>query len=600
VIKYNLWKVHGKKQSMYYRCELLQRLAARGYLVSWVLFFATVLGMQPSQAEPVADRGPGTTNTRVTQTNNRFDIDGGQRAGRNLFHSFEQFGLSAGEVANFLSSPQIQTILARVTGGNASIINGLIQVSGGNSNLYVMNPAGIVFGASARLNVPAAFVATSATGIEFEAGWFSAIASNTYADLVSEPVGFGVGVTEPGTVVNGGRLSAPQAIALVGGVVINTGRLSAPSITLVAVPREGAVRLSQPGNILSFELQPFTDSQPNRWALPILALPQLLTGGNLQSATGLTVDEAGNVGLTGASLISSQPGSVFVSGTLNASSTAMGQSGGVVQLAGSGMAIVNATITASGDQNGGTVLLNHYPVPGILSFSTVLYQNSTISADSRGNGNGGRVAIAAGGGMNVANNSSISARGGAESGNGGLIQFNTPLLQVTSNDGMTAAAILQTRLDVSAVNGLPGSIDYGRAEFGLLPDINLTPPNLDQDPFVTYNPLPIDGGSVVGNPAPTDSPPAPSPDVSRPLPPGEGDPPSEPRPQPTPTQPPVITFNEIPSSILQDLNTLQLAKPTVFCPTPLFQQSCPGQQEGVGTWEAILKTNTNPAPPKFP
>lgn len=586
---------------MYYRCEPLQHLAASGYLVSFVLFLATVLGTHPSQAEPVADRGTGTTTTRVTQTNNRFDIDGGQRAGRNLFHSFEQFGLSAGEVANFLSNPQIQTILARVMGGNASIINGLIQVSGGNSNLYLMNPAGIVFGSSASLNVPASFVATSATGIEFEAGWFSAIASNTYADLVNEPVGFGFGVAEPGVVVNGATLSAPQAIALVGGAVINTGRLSAPSITLAAVPREGVVRLSQPGNILSFELQPFTDSQPNRWALPILALPQLLTGGDLQNATGLTVDEAGNVALTGASVIPSQPGSVFVSGLLNASSRAIGQSGGVVQLAGTGMAIVDATITASGDQNGGTVLLNNYPVPGILSFSTVLYQNSTIAVDSRGNGNGGRVAIAAVAGVDVGNDSTISARGGAELGNGGLIQFNTPLLQVTPNNNRTASAILQTRLDVSAANGFPGSIDYGKAQFGLLPDINLTPPNLDQDPFVTYNPLPIDGGPVVRNPDSTSSPPVPSPDASPPLPPGEGNPsPSDPGSQPTPTQPPVITLNEIPSSILQDLNTLQLAKPTVFCPTSLFQQSCPGPQEGVDASESILKANASPAPQKFP
>uniref|UniRef100_A0ACD5GZT2 Filamentous hemagglutinin N-terminal domain-containing protein n=1 Tax=Desertifilum tharense IPPAS B-1220 TaxID=1781255 RepID=A0ACD5GZT2_9CYAN len=66
--------------------------------------------------------------------------------GTNLFHSFEQFGLSEGQIANFLSSPQIQNILGRVIGGDASIINGLIQVSGGNSNLFLINPAGILFG----------------------------------------------------------------------------------------------------------------------------------------------------------------------------------------------------------------------------------------------------------------------------------------------------------------------------------------------------------------------------------------------------------------------------------------------------------------------
>ncbi len=69
---------------------------------------------------------------------------------------------------------KIKNILARVTGGDASLINGLIQVSGGNSNLFLMNPAGIVFGANASLNVPAAFTATTATGIGIDSNWFVA------------------------------------------------------------------------------------------------------------------------------------------------------------------------------------------------------------------------------------------------------------------------------------------------------------------------------------------------------------------------------------------------------------------------------------------
>ncbi|HAG82912.1 MAG TPA: hypothetical protein DCL61_17560, partial [Cyanobacteria bacterium UBA12227] len=109
-------------------------------------------------AEPITRANDGT-GTRVESRGNRFDIKGGSRSGdgRNLFHSFEKFGLSDGQIANFMSNPQIQNILGRVVGGDASIINGLIQVTGGNSNLYLMNPAGIVFGSQASLNVPADF-----------------------------------------------------------------------------------------------------------------------------------------------------------------------------------------------------------------------------------------------------------------------------------------------------------------------------------------------------------------------------------------------------------------------------------------------------------
>ncbi len=78
--------------------------------------------------------------------NNTFNITGGIKTGENLFHSFEKFGLQQGQTANFISNPSIQNILTRITGGEASFINGLIKVTGGNSNLYFMNPAGIMFG----------------------------------------------------------------------------------------------------------------------------------------------------------------------------------------------------------------------------------------------------------------------------------------------------------------------------------------------------------------------------------------------------------------------------------------------------------------------
>ncbi|NJO21234.1 MAG: filamentous hemagglutinin N-terminal domain-containing protein, partial [Spirulinaceae cyanobacterium RM2_2_10] len=48
-------------------------------------------------------------------------------------HSFQQFGLDAGQIANFLAQPNIANILARVTGGEASVIDGLIQVTGSNA-----------------------------------------------------------------------------------------------------------------------------------------------------------------------------------------------------------------------------------------------------------------------------------------------------------------------------------------------------------------------------------------------------------------------------------------------------------------------------------
>ncbi len=239
--------------------------------------------------------------------------------GANLFHSFDKFGLDAGQIANFLSNPDIRNILGRVTGGDASLINGLIQVTGGNSNLFLMNPAGIVFGSNASLNVPASFTATTATGIGLGTsplqggGWFNAAGVNNYAALVGEPSTFAFTTPQPGAIVNAGNLAVEQGqnLTLLGGTVVSTGQMSAPGgqITVAAVPGENLVRLSQAGNLLNLEIQPITDmgvqgkaSLPENWTLPIATLPQLLTGGDVGNATGMRVNGEGKVEISGSGI----------------------------------------------------------------------------------------------------------------------------------------------------------------------------------------------------------------------------------------------------------------------------------------------------------
>jgi len=104
----------------------------------------------------------GTTVSSPSQ-NGIITIEGGRTSDRNLFHSFTQFGLSQGQTADFkVTNSKIENILTRINGGDPSIINGLIKVSGsGTPNLFLMNPSGIIFGSSASLSVPGSFTATS-------------------------------------------------------------------------------------------------------------------------------------------------------------------------------------------------------------------------------------------------------------------------------------------------------------------------------------------------------------------------------------------------------------------------------------------------------
>lgn len=279
------------------------RVAKLGLLLALPLLGSVVLQL-PVWAQAIAPTTDGT-GTTVIRNGERFDVSGGQRSrdGANLFHSFQQFGLEPNQVANFLSNSTIRNILGRVTGGEASIINGLIQVTGGTSNLYLMNPAGIVFGVNARLNVPAAFTATTATGIGFGNQWFDGFGDNNYASLVGKPDAFAFATTQPGAIINAGNLAVAsgQSLTLLGGTVVNTGHLEAPAgqITVASVPGTSLVRLSQTGSPLHLEFSPLSTALPAPSVPPSLA--QLLTGGEVANATGLSVRN-GQVELTGSGI----------------------------------------------------------------------------------------------------------------------------------------------------------------------------------------------------------------------------------------------------------------------------------------------------------
>src|SRR3954471_15228113 len=77
----------------------------------------------------------------------------GRQVGGNLFHSFGAFGLNRSETATFSGPANVGNIIGRVTGGAPSAIDGIIRSSIQGANLYLINPAGVVFGPNARVNV---------------------------------------------------------------------------------------------------------------------------------------------------------------------------------------------------------------------------------------------------------------------------------------------------------------------------------------------------------------------------------------------------------------------------------------------------------------
>ncbi|NOK70997.1 MAG: hypothetical protein GFH25_541266n46 [Chloroflexi bacterium AL-N10] len=136
-----------------------------------------------------------TLGTQVNQSGNIFEITGGQQAGSNLFHSFQEFSVPTGSEAFFNNVDNINgvnSIIGRVTGGLTSNIDGLIRENYG-ANLILFNPSGINFGPNAQLNIGGSFLGSTASSVLFEDGTeFSAI--NPQSQItITVPLGLQMG-----------------------------------------------------------------------------------------------------------------------------------------------------------------------------------------------------------------------------------------------------------------------------------------------------------------------------------------------------------------------------------------------------------------------
>ncbi|MDZ4853864.1 MAG: filamentous hemagglutinin N-terminal domain-containing protein, partial [Nitrospirota bacterium] len=369
-------------------CRLLQ--------LAWLFIMCYSVGSALAQTSPITTSGLNTQiNLSATPPAGKvqYDITGGTRPGdgANLFHSFGEFGLPTHSVANFLNELGLPTsnILGRVTGGNISNIFGAIQTEGfGNANLFLINPAGFLFGPNATVNVGGMVAFTSADYLKLtDNAQFNAI-PNAAADalLTALPVAsFGFLGSNPGAItVLGSQFSVTdgQSISLVGGnITIQSGtlenglsqpaRLSAPN---------GEIRLASarsPGEFLIGRLQPAPNIDGATFA----------SSGSVRLAQNSIVDVSGT-------------GTVFIRG------------GQFV------LEVSNAVLSTSRNSSSGID-------------NIVLNNGSAITAATTGPGNAGSVIVTA---ESIAlvdssiNSTSFDSGGGA--GNGGLIWLHAPSIKL--------------------------------------------------------------------------------------------------------------------------------------------------------------------------
>ncbi|MFM2429068.1 MAG: hypothetical protein RLZZ511_281 [Cyanobacteriota bacterium] len=406
-------------------------------------------------------------------------IQGGKQAGNNLFHQFQRFDVSAGQSANFSINPTVGNIFSRVTGGQASLINGTLQVSGGNANLFLLNPAGVIFGQSARLDLPGSFVATTAEALEFDRSrWLTSNTIN-YAGLTGAVTGYGWLSPTPGSVINAGNLAVQpgQSVMLSGGTVVNTGTISAPAgnVTIAAVPGEKVLRVSQTNQILSLDLPLVGDRELQALPKPPKpeSLPELLAGRDAAEATGLTIVDDKVQLASSAAPIALASNQSIISGAI---------AGNAIDITGERIALQAADIQASQPQGGGTMRIGgDYQGQGDMprAQQVQIDGDSRLQADATIAGNGGKIIVWSDGHTQFAGEA--TARGKGIDGNGGLVETS----------GKQTLDVSGARVNASAPQGEAG-------EWLLDPtDINIANGGAGVPTAGTFDPATTGAASVI-------------------------------------------------------------------------------------------------------
>ncbi len=359
----------------------------------------------------------------------------GRQVGGNLFHSFGAFGLKQGEAATFSGPPSVGNVIGRVTGGAVSSINGRVSSTIPGANLYLVNPAGVVFGPNASVDVSGSFHASSADYLRMKDGArFQATNPEASTFSVAPPEAFGFLSANPRPVtVNGSTLQLPQGgtLGLVGGdVTISGGTLLAPA---------GTVHISSAAGPGEVPVDPRAGPSP-------------------------TVARSGSVQVANTATIYPQGGSVFIhAGDLSVSASTIVTNndipgpGGVLSLRGdrtvtiSDRAVVVASTTGTARGPGISI--------GTAAGGTVTVDSvATVATNAPASGEGGAVSISTGtltlqNGAVVVSNATNSGHGGPINVAADSVRLDGPGTRIQSQTDGTALLATNNGLGPAGTGG---------------------------------------------------------------------------------------------------------------------------------------------------
>jgi filamentous hemagglutinin family protein len=349
--------------------------------------------------------------------------------------NYDQFSVWANEQLHFIQPSSDARVLNRVSGDATHIDGGLFA----NGIVYIVNPAGVFFGGGAVVDV---------------GGLYAAAGNISDADFLARRDAF----TLSGTVENAGSIESP-VVALVGTAVANHGNIKAPDGTIALVAGEKVV-LTQLGAHLAVQVEGAAGGGDAAAAIEQAGSVDA-GAGSISFTTGDVYSLAINhTGITrGAQIdLSAASGTVQVAGTLDASDRSAGATGGAISVTGERVALLGAQLDASGDAGGGSIRVGgdlRGAGPLANAKRTFVDEASGLRADAIRSGNGGQVIVWAD--EATAFLGSISARGGAEGGDGGFAEVSGAVFLWSKGD-----------VDLRAVKGATGTLLYDPKEIELV------------------------------------------------------------------------------------------------------------------------------------
>ncbi len=430
---------------------------------------AAVLAAAPlaAAAQIAGDGTLGSFATSVSHVGNTWSITAGKQLGGNLFHSFSQFSVPTNNIATFFGPSSVVNIIGRVTGPNASSIDGLLRSTIPGANLWLINPKGVAFGPNAILDIGGSFHVSTADYLKLgPGGRFDATNPGGSSLTSAEPSAFGfLGPTVAPISVTDATLQVPngKTLSLVGGnVTLNGAWLEAAGgrINIASLASPGEVTLTATGlattastfgniDLLFATVRTSDGGQPASGSIRIVG-GQLTMFDSFIESDNHGAQNGGGIGIKLSGLLSVDGGGIFASsygsgsagnidisgsdldmtygGQIGASTFGSARGGdvnvdigGTVSIAGrdgSGFragVFATAGSGATADAVGGTIRLN--------ADTLAIGEGGTLNASTFSAGNAGSVVVNARG-VDITGGGTITSSSFGATGNGGSVTVN--------------------------------------------------------------------------------------------------------------------------------------------------------------------------------